>query len=146
MMAVPRHLRALLRIRTAQTHQTQGQRPLATYAVPPKSSSLALRSLNSAAAVANTYSPLALERVEELDNEAAVSITWQDGFTAKFHKLWLRDHCTCPECQHPETKQRQIDTASIELDPSLQEVLIKNDSSVAITWAVDVVSAALSGD
>ncbi|KAK8238435.1 trimethyllysine dioxygenase [Phyllosticta capitalensis] len=29
------------------------------------------------------------------------------------HAIWLRDHCQCPECVHPVTKQRQIDTFSI---------------------------------
>ncbi|OQR90746.1 trimethyllysine dioxygenase [Achlya hypogyna] len=46
----------------------------------------------------------------------AVEVTWTDGLTAKFHKIWLRDHCTCELCQHPSTKQRQIHTASIPLD------------------------------
>lgn len=32
------------------------------------------------------------------------------------HNLWLRDHCRCPKCYHPQTKQRQLDTFSIAPD------------------------------
>ncbi|WFD29313.1 trimethyllysine dioxygenase [Malassezia sp. CBS 17886] len=29
------------------------------------------------------------------------------------HYLWLRDHCRCAECYHPQTKQRLLDTFQI---------------------------------
>ena len=32
------------------------------------------------------------------------------------HNIWLRDHCRCPECFHPKTKQRLLDTFAIPAD------------------------------
>jgi len=29
------------------------------------------------------------------------------------HGVWLRDHCQCPQCHHPETQQRLLDTFSV---------------------------------
>lgn len=82
---------------------------------------------------------MGVARVQELAGESAVAVTWHDGFSAKFHKLWLRDHCTCSECLHPETKQRQIDTASIALDPALHKLEVNTDGAVSIAWDDSVV-------
>jgi Gamma-butyrobetaine hydroxylase-like, N-terminal len=29
------------------------------------------------------------------------------------HHIWLRDHCRCPQCFHPVTKQRLVDTFDV---------------------------------
>ncbi|PYH88215.1 trimethyllysine dioxygenase TmlH [Aspergillus ellipticus CBS 707.79] len=34
----------------------------------------------------------------------------------RFGSLWLRDHCPCPKCVHPDTRQRIVDTFSIPED------------------------------
>ncbi|KAL7690846.1 putative TauD/TfdA-like domain, gamma-butyrobetaine hydroxylase-like, GBBH-like domain superfamily [Plasmopara halstedii] len=76
-----------------------------------------------------------ITNVMELANERAVRITFEDGATAKFHKLWLRDHCRCEHCMHPETQQRQLDTASIPINMPLRRLrLIEAGSAVAIDW------------
>ncbi|KAF1316769.1 Trimethyllysine dioxygenase, partial [Globisporangium splendens] len=107
--------------------------------------------LGAARAPTSTSSPMLLssrafasstgsrvKSVQELPNERAVAVTWDDGFAAKFHKLWLRDHCTCPACLHPETKQRQIDTASIPLDPACHDVKVSDNGNMAIAWESSV--------
>ena len=33
-------------------------------------------------------------------------IAWTDGHQVAVPLLWLRDHCPCPKCLHPETRQR----------------------------------------
>ncbi|KAJ0401374.1 hypothetical protein P43SY_001312 [Pythium insidiosum] len=74
-------------------------------------------------------------KVEELNDQRAVKITWEDDFSAKFHKKWLRDHCKCPQCQHPETLQRQVDTASIPHDPSITTLAVNQSrDGVSIAW------------
>lgn len=94
-------------------------------------------------ATKNRSARVAVAKVQELSSEHAVAVTWEDGFAAKFHKLWLRDHCTCPACLHPETKQRQIDTASIPLNPSFHKLEISDDGKVAIAWENSVVRCCL---
>lgn len=34
------------------------------------------------------------------------------------HHVWLRDHCRCPECFHPITKQRLLNTFDVRRFPS----------------------------
>ncbi|KZT56972.1 Trimethyllysine dioxygenase [Calocera cornea HHB12733] len=50
------------------------------------------------------------------------------------HHIWLRDHCRCPECFHPVTKQRMLDTFSIPRDikPRTVEATKHN---LRITWS-----------
>ena len=35
-----------------------------------------------------------------------VTVDWSDGHTSRFHVLWLRDNCACPECRHPQALER----------------------------------------
>lgn len=34
------------------------------------------------------------------------------------HHIWLRDHCRCPECLHPVTKQRLVNTFEVSISRS----------------------------
>lgn len=42
-----------------------------------------------------------------------VNIPWDEGLTSRFHNFWLRDHCACPSCRHPKTRQRIVNTWTI---------------------------------
>ncbi|KAH9930105.1 uncharacterized protein B0H18DRAFT_1084000 [Fomitopsis serialis] len=44
------------------------------------------------------------------------------GLTTGSHHIWLRDHCRCPQCFHPVTKQRLVNTFEIPFDPQGLEV------------------------
>jgi gamma-butyrobetaine hydroxylase len=35
-----------------------------------------------------------------------VTLGWSDGRSSRFHVLWLRDNCACPECRHPQALER----------------------------------------
>jgi gamma-butyrobetaine dioxygenase len=37
----------------------------------------------------------------------AILVTWDDDRQSRFHALWLRDNCACPECRHPTALERQ---------------------------------------
>jgi hypothetical protein len=97
------------------------------------------RALFNSAAIASPPSAR-VASVEDLAEQRAVRITWEDEFSAKFHKKWLRDHCSCPACQHPDTRQRQLDTASIPADPKVTTLGVSQDKcGVAIQWRTAVV-------
>lgn len=34
-------------------------------------------------------------------------------FRLSSHNIWLRDHCRCPHCYHPKTKQRLLNTFQV---------------------------------
>jgi gamma-butyrobetaine dioxygenase len=58
---------------------------------------------------------LAVER-----HDRWLSARWHDGFTARYHYLWLRDNCPCEHCVHQVTKEQTFELLSI--DPRLQPV------------------------
>ncbi|WP_163559391.1 TauD/TfdA family dioxygenase [Halomonas sp. NO4] len=37
-----------------------------------------------------------------------VVLTWEDGTEARLPWLWLRDHCACTACRHPQTRERLV--------------------------------------
>ena len=78
-----------------------------------------------------------LAKVTPLEAQEAIELTWTDGFSAKFHKIWLRDHCTCPQCQHPSTKQRQIHSATIPL--SSPATMAVAPDALTIQWKDTIV-------
>ncbi|WP_241697338.1 TauD/TfdA family dioxygenase [Vreelandella salicampi] len=63
---------------------------------------------------------------------ASLQLIWQNGDTTQLPWLWLRDHCACSECRHPQTRER--------LYIPLDEVKAPRDISVTdghlwLTWA-----------
>lgn len=51
---------------------------------------------------------------EALLEGTRLRLVWQDGSRAAFPLVWLRDHCACTECRHPQTRER----LSVPLDPA----------------------------
>jgi trimethyllysine dioxygenase len=50
--------------------------------------------------------------------------------------LWLRDHCTAPESQHPETRQRLVDTFRIPGDLAALGVKIEDGGrTLSVQWS-----------
>ena len=65
---------------------------------------------------------------------------------SRFHYVWLRDNCQCPECYHPVTNQRLVDVVNIgdNLRPSRMELTehaagaVSNDSAaLTVDWEDD---------
>ncbi|KIJ12858.1 trimethyllysine dioxygenase [Paxillus involutus ATCC 200175] len=51
-------------------------------------------------------------------DDRKVSILWSPQNWSRFHHIWLRDHCRCPSCFHPVTKQRLVNT--FEIPPNIK--------------------------
>ena len=52
--------------------------------------------------------------------------------------LWLRDHCTAPESQHPETRQRLVDTFRIPADLATRLVTVEEGGrTLRVEWSGD---------
>lgn len=54
----------------------------------------------------------------------------------RFTLLWLRDHCRCAMCHHPDTRQRLHDTFAIPPDLGAQEIALEDGGrTLRIDWA-----------
>ncbi len=93
--------------RTLKTDARAGQAVAASTTTPSSSQS-------ESSATALTATPH-VELLASSDTTIAdrFSVRWASGIESRFHHVWLRDHCRCPECYHPKTKQRLLDTFAI---------------------------------
>ncbi|TDQ86477.1 trimethyllysine dioxygenase [Dongia mobilis] len=68
--------------------------------------------------------------------QGGIEIAFGDGTSHVFTHDWLRDHCTCASCHHPETRQRLVDTFALPagLQASAIELGAGGDR-LGITWS-----------
>jgi len=81
---------------------------------------------------------LAGARIEQaLVRGNCIELRLNDGRAEqRFTQLWLRDHCPCASCHHPDTRQRLHDTFAIPADLTAREVLIEDQGrTLRIEWA-----------
>ncbi|MBL4740282.1 MAG: TauD/TfdA family dioxygenase [Sneathiella sp.] len=67
-------------------------------------------------------------------NDNKCQITWSDGQVSHFHALWLRDNCPCPECLHPQTRERVLDIMDVPQDLMMPTTIKIEAQNLAITW------------
>lgn len=58
------------------------------------------------------------------------------GIETTFHHVWLRDHCRCETCYFDTTKQRLLNSATIDEDIHPVEVTVNNEK-LHVTWSQD---------
>ena len=65
-------------------------------------------------------------------NRECVHVTWRDGRQSDYHHIWLRDNC--PSVWHPTTRERVLD--SMSLDPDIQPASVRLDERgrLIIDW------------
>jgi trimethyllysine dioxygenase len=65
----------------------------------------------------------------------AAVMAWTDGEQVSVPLLWLRDHCPCSKCLHPETQQRLSDTVAFDEGLSARRISIAaNAPELEIEW------------
>ncbi|KAM9909629.1 hypothetical protein OXX69_005260 [Metschnikowia pulcherrima] len=69
--------------------------------------------------------------LHDSENDLSLDI---DGTTTRFHFIWLRDHCHCSECYFDTTKQRLLNSATV--DENIHPVSKSFDGKVlSIVWS-----------
>jgi trimethyllysine dioxygenase len=90
---------------------------------------IARRRASTASSAAQTPKVL----VNDMPNQELL-IELSPGQAARYPSFWLRDHCLCSVCSHPDTHQRQHDTFT--LDPAMKATSVSSTSSgLEITWS-----------
>ena len=67
--------------------------------------------------------------------DSCLAVRWEDGLEGRYHALWLRDNCPCPQCRHPGSGQRLLETAAIpvSIHPAHRRPLPGGD--LAVEWS-----------
>jgi len=64
----------------------------------------------------------------------SAKVIFDDSRVAEFKYVWLRDNCKCSECFHGATKQKLIDSPSIDVNIQPRSLEITGDGKLAVNW------------
>ncbi|KAG5417716.1 hypothetical protein I9W82_005352 [Candida metapsilosis] len=80
---------------------------------------------------------MSIQQVKPISNKIEITWTQKDpSSTSTYHNIWLRDNCHCTQCYYPLTKQRLLNSATIDLE--IETKKITHDSNViTIVWNTD---------
>ncbi|KAH8552225.1 trimethyllysine dioxygenase [Umbelopsis sp. PMI_123] len=65
-----------------------------------------------------------------------VQVQWDANTGSLYQNVWLRDHCRCPKCYHPQTRQRLVNTFAIPVDIKPRSVQ-SDESGLTVVWDND---------
>jgi gamma-butyrobetaine dioxygenase len=66
-----------------------------------------------------------------------VEVAWSDGRHSRFHHIWLRDNCPCPQCVHQGTKEQMFEIVAVGADIVPASAVVGDDGSLVVVWAAD---------
>jgi len=64
----------------------------------------------------------------------SAKVIFDDSRVAEFKYVWLRDNCKCSECFHGATKQKLIDSPSIDVNIQPRSLEITGDGKLVVNW------------
>ncbi|KAI0711887.1 mitochondrial protein [Cerioporus squamosus] len=66
-------------------------------------------------------------------DDKKVVLGWDTTTYSRFHHIWLRDHCRCPQCFHSHTKQRLVNT--FEIPPEIKPTHVESKpEGLEVQW------------
>jgi gamma-butyrobetaine dioxygenase len=63
-----------------------------------------------------------------------VEVGWADSASARFHHVWLRDNCPCPECVNPITREQMFELVAEPADNAPRRVAASDDGALEVVW------------
>ena len=73
--------------------------------------------------------------VEILDEGRATRVSWNDGHSARFHALWLRDNALDPKTRSSGNGQRLITVLDLSPLTTIGSAAVAPNGDLAITFA-----------
>lgn len=64
-----------------------------------------------------------------------LTIAWNDGRTTAFHRFFLRDNCTCPQCYLRLTREQLFEITDSPANLAVATATIDADGDLAVTWS-----------
>lgn len=84
--------------------------------------------------------------VDILDGGSAARITWEDGASARFHALWLRDNALDAKTRSPANGQRLITILDVPASTTIVAAGIESNGELTFTFAPDGRQTAFPAD
>ena len=70
-------------------------------------------------------------------NNGVISLSWDDGHTAEFHSIWLRDNCRCAACGEPSTGRRTSRLTALPCELAVTSAALDPEGDLSISWSDD---------
>jgi gamma-butyrobetaine dioxygenase len=86
----------------------------------------------------------ALTTVEIIEDGRALRLEWDDGASARFHALWLRDNSPDSESRSPANGQRLITVLDLPASVRITEAGVRGDGSLSLRFAPEGKDTAFS--
>ena len=84
--------------------------------------------------VSSAAHPRLVDARSETDSSEVVTLRWDDGAQASFHRLWLRDNCV--STRHESSRQKLTSAACLPDDLHVQQLRAEPDR-LRVTWGPD---------
>ncbi|MEM7207559.1 MAG: gamma-butyrobetaine dioxygenase [Pseudomonadota bacterium] len=78
-----------------------------------------------------------LSQAEILDSGLAVALHWNNGNTARFHAIWLRDNALDAQTRSPQNGQRLISILDVSAQTMIESALISDAGNLEIVFSPD---------
>lgn len=79
---------------------------------------------------------MSLQAVELIDGGAALRLHWDDGMSARFHAIWLRDNALDAETRDPGNGQRLVTLSDIPSETRMAEAEVR-DGGLDVVFSPD---------
>ncbi|CAG2053397.1 unnamed protein product [Timema podura] len=63
-----------------------------------------------------------------------IKVLFDNHITADFKTIWLRDNCKCSLCVHEETRQKLLDTPSLDVGVKPKSLNVTDQGNLVIRW------------
>ncbi|XP_042896174.1 gamma-butyrobetaine dioxygenase [Parasteatoda tepidariorum] len=64
----------------------------------------------------------------------SLQIGFHDNLASDFQFIWLRDNCKCSKCVHPDSKQKMLDTVSLDINIKPKSYHLTEKGMLKIIW------------
>jgi len=68
-------------------------------------------------------------------NHQSAKVIFNDNRTAEFKYIWLRDNCKCSQCYHSGTKQKLIDSPTIDVNIHPTSLNVDGEGNLVLDWS-----------
>ncbi|XP_060077623.1 gamma-butyrobetaine dioxygenase-like [Ylistrum balloti] len=75
-------------------------------------------------------------KISHSKNGQEVILKWLGGRELRFHAVWLRYNCQCPECVQPYSGQRLLEAGEVNPDITVESAYVSEDGTeLHLKWA-----------
>ena len=78
--------------------------------------------------------PLQSELVDAELGEHWITVRWGDGYSARYHHVWLRDNCPCDGCVQDGTREQTFELLAVPVDIHAVSA-VANRAALTVVWS-----------